>query len=374
LTPERPVVRGTSQNPDAFFQAREAANSFYDAFAGRLETVMDRFKELTGRSYRAFDYHGHPKAERVIVLMGSGAECAHETVDWLLERGERVGVVKVRLFRPWSTDRFLAALPATVRHLAVLDRTKEPGSAGEPLLLEVSGALVEALTRGRLPQLPRLIGGRYGLSSREFTPAMVKAVLDELAKDAPKTRFTVGVRDDVTHLSLDVEESLEIESPDVVRAVFYGLGSDGTVSSNKASIKILGEETKLFAQGHFVYDSKKAGSTTVSHLRFGPRPIRSTYQIARAEFVAIHDPGFLDRLDVLDRARDGATVLLNTPNANGARLGRAASRGAGNADRSAMPAVRDRRLPRGRNGRSRPAGQHRHAGLLLRAGPRAAGR
>ncbi len=312
LTPDRPVVRGTSQNPDAFFQAREAANPFYDAFADHLESVMDRFKELTGRSYCAFDYHGHPEAERVIVLMGSGAECAHETVDWLLERGERVGVLKVRLFRPWSTDRFLAALPPTVQRLAVLDRTKEPGSAGEPLLLEVSGALVEALTRGRLAQLPRLIGGRYGLSSREFTPAMVKAVLDELARDAPRTRFTVGIRDDVTRLSLDVEEGLEVESSDVVRSVFYGLGSDGTVSSNKASIKILGEGTELFAQGHFVYDSKKAGSTTVSHLRFGPYPIRSTYQIARADFVAIHDPGFLDRLDVLDRVRDGATVLLNT--------------------------------------------------------------
>ncbi len=312
LAPERPVVRGTSQIPDAFFQAREAANPFYDAFADHLERVMDRFKELTGRSYRAFDYHGHPEAERVIVLMGSGAECAHETVDWLLERGERVGVLKVRLFRPWSTGRFLAALPATVRHLAVLDRTKEPGSAGEPLVLEVSGALVEAVSRGQVLQLPRLIGGRYGLSSREFTPAMVKAVFDELSREAPKTRFTVGVRDDVTRLSLDVENDVEIESSDVVRAVFYGLGSDGTVSSNKASIRILGEETELFAQGHFVYDSKKAGSTTVSHLRFGPRPIRSTYQIAHADFVAIHDPGFLDRLEVLDRARDGATVLLNT--------------------------------------------------------------
>ena len=188
LTPDRPVVRGTSQNPDAFFQAREAANPFYDTFANRLETVMDRFRELTGRGYRAFDYHGHPQAERVIVLMGSGAECAHETVDWLLERGDRVGVLKVRLFRPWSTDRFLASLPATVRHLAVLDRTKEPGSAGEPLLLEVSGTLIEALTRGRLAQLPRLIGGRYGLSSREFTPAMVKAVFDELAEEAAKER------------------------------------------------------------------------------------------------------------------------------------------------------------------------------------------
>ena len=312
LTPDRPVLRGTSQNPDTFFSAREAANSFYDVFAERLETVMDRFRELTGRGYRVFEYHGHPEAERVIVLMGSGAECVHETVDRLAARGERVGVLKVRLFRPWSTDRFLAALPATVRHLAVMDRTKEPGSVGEPLLLEVCGALVDALTRGRLVQLPRVIGGRYGLSSREFTPAMVESVFEELAKDTPKTRFTVGVRDDVTHLSLDVEEGRDTEPPDVVRAVFYGLGSDGTVSSNKASIKILGEESELFAQGHFVYDSKKSGSTTVSHLRFGPRPIRSSYQISHADFVAIHDPGFLDRLDVLACARDGSVVLLNT--------------------------------------------------------------
>lgn len=313
LNPDRPVIRGTSQNPDAFFQAREAANPFYDAFARSLEQVMRRFEELTGRGYHAFDYHGHPEADRVIILMGSGAECAHEAVDWLLERGERVGVLKVRLFRPWSTERFLAALPPTARHLAVLDRTKEPGSAGEPLLLEISGALLDAVTRGRLAQAPRLIGGRYGLSSREFTPAMVQAVFNELAIVQPRTRFTVGVRDDVTHLSLAIDESLDIEPPDVVRAVFYGLGSDGTVSSNKASIKIIGEETELFAQGHFVYDSKKAGSTTVSHLRFGPRPIRSSYQIARADFVAIHDPGFLNRIDVLERARDGATVLLNTP-------------------------------------------------------------
>lgn len=313
LTPDRPVIRGTSQNPDTFFQAREAANPFYDAFIDQLEQTMRRFEERTGRAYHAFDYIGHPEADRVIVIMGSGAECAHETVDWLLRQGERVGVLKVRLFRPWSTEHFLAALPKTVRHLAVLDRTKEPGSAGEPLLLEISAALLDAVTRGRLAQVPRLIGGRYGLSSREFTPAMVQAVFRELAQAAPKTRFTVGVRDDVTHLSLEVDESLDIESPDIVRALFYGLGSDGTVSSNKASIKILGEETDLIAQGHFVYDSKKSGSTTVSHLRFGPRPIRSSYQITRADFIAIHDPGFLNRLDVLGRAREGATILLNTP-------------------------------------------------------------
>jgi pyruvate-ferredoxin/flavodoxin oxidoreductase len=313
LSPDRPVIRGTSQNPDTFFQSREAANPFYLDFVGQLETVMRQFEELTGRAYHAFDYHGDPEAERVIVLMGSGAECAHETVDWLLKQGERVGVLKVRLFRPWSTEHFLAALPRTVRHLAILDRTKEPGSAGEPLLLEISGALLEAKSRGRLKDLPRVIGGRYGLSSREFTPAMVRSVFQELAKDAPKTRFTVGLRDDVTNLSLEADETLDIESPDVVRAVFYGLGSDGTVSSNKASIKILGEETDLYAQGHFVYDSKKSGSTTVSHLRFGPQLIRSSYQIAKADFVAIHDPGFLNRIDVLDRAGDGAKILLNTP-------------------------------------------------------------
>jgi len=312
LTPEHPVVRGTSQNPDAFFQSREATNPFYEAFGDHFDQALRRFETLTGRRYQAFDYHGHPAADRVIVLMGSGAECAHETVDWLLDRGERVGVVKVRLFRPFLLQRFLAALPSTVKHVAVLDRTKEPGSTGEPLLLEVSGALLEALTSGLLPRLPRIIGGRYGLSSKEFTPAMVKSVFDELQRETPKPRFTVGIRDDMTHLSLDVLEDFDIEPSDVVRAVFYGLGADGTVSSNKASIKIIGEQTEHYAQGHFVYDSKKAGSITVSHLRFGPRPIRSSYQISRADFVAVHDPGFLDRLEVLERARDGAVVLLNT--------------------------------------------------------------
>ncbi len=297
LTPDRPVIRGTSQNPDTFFQSREAANRLYNGFVDQLENVMRQFEALTGRAYHAFDYHGHHEADRVIVLMGSGAECAHETVDWLLKRGERVGVLKVRLFRPWSTQHFLNALPKSVRQLAVLDRTKEPGSVGEPLLLEISAAFMEAFAGGRLTQMPRVIGGRYGLSSREFTPAMVQSVFQELDKQSPKTRFTVGVRDDVTNLSLEFDESLDIESPDVVRAIFYGLGSDGTVSSNKASIKILGEETELFAQGHFVYDSKKSGSTTVSHLRFGPQSIRSTYQITKADFVAVHDPAFLNRID-----------------------------------------------------------------------------
>lgn len=313
LTPEHPVVRGTSQNPDTFFQSREAINPFYDSFGEHLERTLQRFAELTRRQYRTFDYHGHAEADRVIVLMGSGAECVHETVDWLVERGERVGVLKVRLFRPFSMTRFLAALPPTVRHLAVLDRTKEPGSSGEPLLLEVSGALLEAMTRGLLTSMPRVLGGRYGLASREFTPAMAKAVFDELQRGDPKPHFTIGIRDDVTHLSLDIDEEFDIEPSDVVRAVFYGLGSDGTVSSNKASIKIIGEQSDRHAQGYFVYDSKKAGSTTVSHLRFGPRAIRSSYQIERADFVAIHDPGFLERLDVLEKAREGATVLVNTP-------------------------------------------------------------
>ncbi|MDX1817665.1 MAG: pyruvate:ferredoxin (flavodoxin) oxidoreductase, partial [Marinobacter sp.] len=313
MTPDRPVVRGTSQNPDAFFQSREATNPFYQAFPDTLESVMERFADITGRRYRLFDYVGHPEAERVVILMGSGAECAHETVDWLVSKGEKVGVLKVRLFRPFATDRFLQALPESVQQLAVLDRTKEPGAQGEPLLLEVSGALMEAYSRGERQTLPRLVGGRYGLSSREFTPAMVCAIFDELKAAAPKTRFTVGVRDDVSHLSLEVDAELDIESPETRRALFFGLGADGTVSSNKASIKILGEGTDLYAQGHFVYDSKKSGATTVSHLRFGPHPIRSSYQIRQAQFVAVHAPQFLERFDVLEHAAPGATVLLNVP-------------------------------------------------------------
>jgi pyruvate-ferredoxin/flavodoxin oxidoreductase len=317
LDPDRPVTRGTSQNPDAFFQGREATNPFYDRCPTVVADTMERFAALTGRCYGLFDYVGHPEAERVVVMMGSGAECAHETVEARMTRGERVGLVKVRLYRPFAMDAFVAALPPSVRSLAVLDRTKEPGSAGEPLLLDVTAALADAVSSGRRDRLPRIIGGRYGLGSKELTPAMVKAVFDELAAERPRTRFTVGVNDDVTHLSLPVDAGFDIESPAVTRAVFYGLGSDGTVSANKSSIKIIGDATDHACQGYFVLDSKKAGSTTVSHLRFGPAPIRSTYQIDRAGFVAVHDPGFLDRLDVLARAESGATVLLNTPTAPG---------------------------------------------------------
>ena len=313
LSPDRPVVRGTAQNPDSFFQAREAANAFYDAGTTVVEDTMVRFAELTGRRYRLFDYIGHAEAERVVVMMGSGAECAHETVEHLVARGERVGLVKVRLYRPFSMDRFVDALPPTVRSVAVLDRTKEPGSTGEPLLLDVTAALVDACGRGALSTLPRIIGGRYGLSSKEFSPPMVKAVLDELVADAPRSRFTVGITDDVTHLSLPLDDDFDTEVRGVRRAVFFGLGSDGTVSSNKASIRIIGETTPLSCQGYFVYDSKKSGAVTVSHLRFGPEAIRSTYQIRSAEFVAVHDSGLLDHLDVLERAAPGATVLVNLP-------------------------------------------------------------
>ena len=313
LDPDHPVIRGTSQNPDAFFQAREANEPFYAALPGIVEAAMLRFAELTGRRYRLFDYVGHPEAERVIVMMGSGAECAHETSDYLNARGERVSVLKVRLFRPFALDQFLAALPATTRSIAVLDRTKEPGSIGEPLLLEINTALLEAVARGDRSSVPRVIGGRYGLSSKEFTPAMVKAVFDELGRTGPRTRFTVGIRDDVSRSSLDWDHQLDIEPDDVSRAVFFGLGSDGTVSANKATIKIIGEHTPGFAQGHFEYDSRKSGSTTISYLRFGPRPLRSTYRIQQAQLVAIHDPEFLERRDILTMAMPGAIVLVNTP-------------------------------------------------------------
>ncbi len=312
LDSDAPSIRGTAQNPDAWFQGREACEPFYAAFPGVLDRTLDRFAGLTGRRYRLFDYVGAPDAERVLVLMGSGAECAHETVDWLTARGEKVGVLKVRLFRPFSAAHFLAALPATVRHLAVLDRTKEPGASGEPLLQEVALTLVDAVARGARPAMPRLIGGRYGLSSKEFTPAMVRAVLDELARPEPARRFTVGIRDDVSGSSLAWDPEFDLEPDDVQRALFFGLGADGTVSANKATIKIIGEHTPLHAQGHFEYDSRKAGSTTVSHLRFGPRPIRSTYRVRRAQFIAVHDPAQLERRDLLAAAMPGATVLVNT--------------------------------------------------------------
>jgi pyruvate-ferredoxin/flavodoxin oxidoreductase len=314
LDSERPVVRGTSQNPDTFFQSREAIEPFYAQFPQVLDDTMAEFSTLTGRRYRLFDYVGHPQAERVIVIMGSGAECAHETVELLAERGERVGVVKVRLFRPFSVEHLLQILPPTVQALAVLDRTKEPGSSGEPLLQEFSCALLTAVNEGRLQLMPRIIGGRFGLASKEFTPAMVKTVFDALNQPKPPARFTVGIRDDVSNLSLPWDPAFDrqLEPDDVTRAVFFGLGADGTVSANKATIKIIGEVTSLYAQGHFEYDSRKAGSTTISYLRFGPRPIRSTYRITQAQFVAVHASEFLDRRDVLACAAPGATVLLNT--------------------------------------------------------------
>ncbi len=310
LTPDRPVLRGTAQNPDAFFQAREAANPFYLACPDIVSKTMERFAAVTGRSYGLFDYAGHPHAERVMLLMGSGAETAHETADWLAARGEKVGVLKVRLFRPFDAARLIAALPATVRAIAVLDRTKEPGSLGEPLYQDIVTAFAERDGGG--PPV-RIVGGRYGLSSKEFTPAMVAGVFEELAREKPRNHFTVGIVDDVTHTSLPYDAGLDIEPPEVTRSVFYGLGSDGTVGANKNSIKILGEETDGFAQGYFVYDSKKSGAVTVSHLRFGPRPIRSAYLIRRADFVACHQFEFVNRYDVLETARDGATFLLNSP-------------------------------------------------------------
>jgi pyruvate-ferredoxin/flavodoxin oxidoreductase len=323
LTPDKPVIRGTAENPDTFFQAREAANGYYAACPRIVQETMDRFAERTGRRYRLFDYTGHPEAERVIVLMGSGAEAAEETVDWLIRRGEKVGVLRVRLFRPFSIRDFLAVLPETVRTLGVLDRTKEPGAVGDPLYLEIVTALREGREdRAREEGItaldprvidPKVISGRYGLSSKEFNPAMVKAVFDELAKERPKNHFTVGIVDDLTWTSLSWDPDFDIEPDDVVQALFYGLGSDGTVGANKNSIKIIGEETDNYAQGYFVYDSKKAGAVTISHLRFGPRPILSTYLIRRADFVACHQFDFLDRFDMLDAAVPGAVFLLNAP-------------------------------------------------------------
>ncbi|MFN2220936.1 MAG: pyruvate:ferredoxin (flavodoxin) oxidoreductase, partial [Candidatus Promineifilaceae bacterium] len=315
LSPDHPVLRGTAQNPDVFFQARESVNPYYEACPGIVQKAMDKFAELTGRQYRLFDYVGAPDAERVILLMGSGAETAQETVEYLVNQGEKVGVIKVRLYRPFDAQALVQALPSTVKALATLDRTKEPGATGEPLYQDVVSAVIESVADESAPfqTVPRMIGGRYGLSSKEFTPGMVKAVLDELAKAQPKRHFTVGIHDDVTHTSLEWDKDFNTEPADVVRAVFYGLGSDGTVGANKNSIKIIGEDTPNYAQGHFVYDSKKSGAVTVSHLRFGPRPIHSTYQIHSASFVACHQFSFLERYDMLSVAAPGATFLLNSP-------------------------------------------------------------
>ena len=326
LTPDHPVLRGSAQNPDVFFQAREASNGFYLAAPSIVQAVMDRFATLTGRTYHLFDYVGHPAAERVIVMMGSGAATAGETVEYLQARGERVGLVTVRLYRPFDVEGLLDALPPTVRSIAVLDRTKEPGAIGEPLYLDVVGALHEHAGNDRFVSQPAVVGGRYGLSSKEFTPAMVKAVLDNLGRPDPRNHFTVGIVDDVTRTSLPVDPTFDIEPDDVVRCVFYGLGADGTVGANKNSIKIIGDETDFWPQGYFVYDSKKSGALTISHLRFGPRPIRSAYLITRASFVACHQPGFLDKYDVLEAADQGATFLLNTAFAPGEVWGRLPAR------------------------------------------------
>ena len=315
LSPDHPFIRGTAQNPDVFFQSREAVNTYYEACPGITQDVMDQFAALTGRAYHLFDYVGDPEAERVIVLMGSGADAVHEYVEWATARGEKVGVVKVRLYRPFSTKHLLAALPKTVRKIAVLDRTKEPGAKGEPLYVDVVTALAEARMDGisEFEVEPRVVGGRYGLSSKEFNAGMIKGIFDELAKDKPKNHFTVGIIDDVTFTSLPINEEFHIEPEEVTRAVFWGLGSDGTVGANKNSIKIIGEETDNWAQGYFVYDSKKAGAITISHLRFGPKPIRSSYLIKKANFVACHQWVFLDKYDVLEYAEPGAVFLVNSP-------------------------------------------------------------
>ncbi len=315
LSPDHPVLRGTAQNPDVFFQAREAGNLFYEACPDKVQAVMDKFAQVVGRSYHLFDYVGAPDAERVIVMMGSGAETAHETVDYLNRSGEKVGLLKVRLYRPFSVQRFLEALPATVRKIAVLDRTKEAGAGREPLYLDVVNGIQEGikLGYGKLKAAPDTIGGRYGLSSKEFTPAMVKAVYDNLAKPNPKDHFTVGIHDDVSHASLDYDADFSVEPENVVRAMFYGLGADGTVGANKNSIKIIGENTDNYGQGYFVYDSKKSGAMTVSHLRFGPQPIRSSYLISKANFVACHQWIFLERYDMLSALVPGGVFLLNSP-------------------------------------------------------------
>ncbi|MDD1620520.1 MAG: pyruvate:ferredoxin (flavodoxin) oxidoreductase, partial [Methylococcaceae bacterium] len=318
LTPDNPVLRGTAQNPDVYFQARESVNTFYDAAPAILQRAMNRFAELTGRQYRLFDYLGSPRAERVIVLMGSGAETVEETLDYLIRQDEAVGLLKVRLYRPFDATALLSALPASCRKIAVLDRTKEPGSDGEPLYKDVLAAVMQDYNSGggKFATLPKVVGGRYGLSSKEFTPGMVKAIFDELKRERPKNQFTIGIIDDVSQTSLDWDAGFRTDAhAETFQAMFYGLGSDGTVGANKNTIKIIGEETDWYAQGYFVYDSKKSGAITVSHLRFGPHPIRSTYLIAEndAKFIGCHQAIFLERYDMLVNAADNAVFLLNSP-------------------------------------------------------------
>src|SRR5580765_5387591 len=315
LSPDHPVIRGTAQNPDVFFQIRETINPYYGACPGKVQITMDKFAEVVGRSYHLFDYVGAPDAERVVVVMGSGAEIADETVNYLNARGEKVGLVKVRLYRPFSVKHLYESLPITVRSVAVLDRTKEAGAGGEPLYLDVVNAIQEGQRQGygSVKLWPIVIGGRYGLSSKEFTPAMVKAVYDNLTLGKPKEHFTVGIQDDLNHTSLDYDADYSTEPDSVVRAMFYGLGADGTVGANKNSIKIIGENTDNYAQGYFVYDSKKSGAMTVSHLRFGPQPIHSTYLVSKSNFIACHQWIFLERYDMLSALVPGGTFLLNSP-------------------------------------------------------------
>ena len=310
LSPDHPVLRGSSQNPDVCFQAHEAVNPFQNAMPQHVQAAMDQFAQLTGRRYHLFDYHGHPQAERVIVLMGSGCTTACSTADALIAAGDRVGVLQVRLLRPLAGEALVAALPASTLRIAVLDRCKDPGSQGEPLYLDVLAALNEHWPQ---PQQPLVVGGRYGIASKEFTPAMVKAVFDNLSANHPRRHFTVGIVDDVTHLSLPEDPAFAIEAADTLRAVFIGLGSDGTVGANKNTLKIVGEATGLNGQGYFVYDSKKAGSVTVSHLRFSPMPIQASHLIEQAQLLACHHWDFLERFDLLDLAAVGGKLLLNSP-------------------------------------------------------------
>jgi len=313
LNPEHPVMRGTAQNPDVYFQGRETCNPFYIKCPEIVQAQMDKFAKLSGRKYKLFEYHGAPDAERVIVIMGSGAEAVEETVSNLTAKGEKIGVLKVRLYRPFSIKHFIDALPKTTKVITVLDRTKEPGASGDPLYLDIVNAISEKYNEGELGMpYPKIVAGRYGLSSKEFTPAMVKSVYDEMKKDKPKNHFTIGIIEDVTHSSLDYDATFSVEHPDTFTGKFYGLGADGTVGANKNSIKIIGEGTDYFAQGYFVYDSKKSGSTTTSHLRFGPEPIRSTYLINKAKFIACHQQGFLEKIDMLADAAEGGVFLLNT--------------------------------------------------------------
>jgi pyruvate-ferredoxin/flavodoxin oxidoreductase len=313
LNPEHPFIRGTAQNPDVYFQARETVNSFYNNMPGIVETVMNDFAKMTGRQYGLFDYSGAADAESITVIMGSGGETVAETVKALNAAGEKTGVITVRLYRPFSLNHLIKVLPASVKAIAVLDRTKESGAAGEPLYQDILSTLVDALQQGKIKKLPRIIGGRYGLSSKEFTPAMVKAVYDELKKEQPKNNFTIGINDDVTHLSLPYDPSYRLDESEWRQGLFFGLGADGTVGANKNTIKIIGENTALFAQGYFVYDSKKSGARTVSHLRFGPKPIKAPYLISKADFIACHQFNFTEKVEMLAFASDGATFLLNSP-------------------------------------------------------------